>query len=92
MCRTELTSCCRDEDNDNGGPQGEWYGPDGNKIPSVAKFGIVPGGYYTTRGQSVVMLNYKVNTSITKLTGVFCCVVPNINRQTETFCVQIEGM
>ena len=85
MCRTELTSCCRDEDNVNGGPQGEWYGPDGNKIPSVSD----SQGFFISRNLSSVNLNRRVGTS--QPVGSFCCVIPSAGDINETFCAAIEG-
>ena len=87
MCRTEQTSCCRDEDNVSGGPQGEWYGPDGNKIPSI----IDDEGFFISRNLGSVNLNHRSGVGTSQPFGSFCCVVPSGIGENETFCAAIES-
>ena len=81
-CHTELTTCCREQDNPSGGALGEWIGPDSNRISnnSTDKF-------YVTRQQSSISLNHGGNSTVG---GQYCCVIPRTGGLT-TLCVQIHG-
>lgn len=88
MCRTELLSCCDDVDNVNGGFQGEWYGPDGNRVSSAMELDS-PEGLYSSRDNGSISLNRRGNTTLP--TGSFCCTIPNVVGQNETTCVILRG-
>ena len=82
-CHTELTTCCREQDNPSGGTLGKWIGPDLKQIPESSS----TSGFYVTRQQSSISLNYGGNSTVG---GQYCCVMPQIGEDI-TFCIQIHG-
>ncbi len=81
-CHTELSTCCRGEDN-NGNALGGWRGPDGDSIPEASS-----EGFYVTRGISTISLNRRGNEIAV---GVYCCTIPRASGANQTFCVNIQG-
>ena len=81
-CHTELTTCCREQDNPSGGALGEWIGPDSNQIPESSS----RLGFYVTRQQSSISLNHGGNSTVG---GQYCCVIPR-TRGDMTFCVNVQ--
>ena len=82
-CHTELTTCCREQDNPSGGALGEWIGPDSNQIPESSS----TSGFFVTRQQSSISLNIESNNSVG---GQYCCVIPRTEGEM-TLCVQVYG-
>ena len=87
-CHTELSTCCREQDNPNGGALGGWRGPDGVGVPSEANFGATAEGFYVTRNVSTISLNQR--GSIT-LSGGVCCTIPRAGGANQIFCVNVQG-
>ena len=81
-CHTELTTCCREQDNPSGGALGEWIGPDSNQISTNST-----DRFYVTRQQSSISLNHGGNNTVG---GQYCCVIPRTGGEM-TFCVQVNG-
>jgi hypothetical protein len=76
VCRSDHvnTQCCRGSDNPNGGAVGEWFDPNGNKLPrfgSDLEADFTRGGYIKE-----VRLNRRNNAM--SPTGVFECRVPDM--------------
>ena len=88
-CHTELSTCCREQDNLNGGALGGWRGPDGVSVPSEAAIGTTAEGFYVTRGISTISLNRRC--SETNAGGVYCCTIPRADGVTQTLCVNVQG-
>ena len=66
QCHTDLSTCCSSA---QGPHRGDWYFPNGNKLP-------FPGGssaIFETRGAQRVDLRHRSDTSST---GIFCCSIP----------------
>ncbi|XP_064386419.1 uncharacterized protein LOC135334961 isoform X2 [Halichondria panicea] len=80
-CRTELSTCCRGEDN-NGNALGGWRGPNGDSIPDSNT-----DGFYVSRGMSSISLNYAEGSS--EVAGTYCCQVPRESGATTTHCVMV---
>ncbi len=83
-CHTELTTCCRDQDNPTGEALGDWVGPDGNSLPETSD-----NGFYVTRNLSSVSLNLVDGSSVTA--GSYCCQVPRSGGGMSTHCIVVAG-
>ncbi len=83
-CHTELTTCCRDQDNPNGEALGDWVGPDGNSLPETRD-----DGFYMTREMSSVSFNLPANATVPG--GLYCCTIPRAGGVTEIFCVDVQS-
>ena len=83
-CHTELTTCCRDQDNPTGEALGDWVGPDGNSLPETSD-----EGFYVTRNMSFVSLNLVEGSSVSA--GSYCCQVPRSGGGISTHCVMVTG-
>ena len=81
-CHTELSTCCRGEDN-NGNALGRWRGPNGD-IPDYNT-----DGFYLSREMSSLSLNLVEGSS--GLAGTYCCQVPRDSGATTTHCVMVTG-
>ncbi len=82
-CRTELSTCCREQDN-NGNALGGWRGPGGDSIPESSM-----DGFYVSRGMSSISLNLAEESS--EVAGTYCCQVPRESGATTTHCVMVTG-
>ena len=71
-CHTELTTCCREQDNPSGA-LGEWIGPDSNQISTNST-----DRFYVTRQQSSISLNRGGNSTVG---GLYCCVIPRTGKE-----------
>ena len=67
-CQTDLTTCCSNSD---GAHRGDWYFPDGNRLPFPQSTGI-----YEARDSQRVDLRRNYDSLI--ITGIYCCIVPTI--------------
>ena len=52
LCRTNLTTCCRPPYTGTGSAIGNWFFPNGTRVPSTG----AQGDFHRTRGQMVVAL------------------------------------
>ncbi len=83
-CHTELTTCCRDQDNPTGGALGDWIGPNRNSVSETRN-----EGFYVTREMSSVSLNLVEGSS--DAAGSYCCRVPRSGNVTSTHCIIVTG-
>ena len=89
-CHTDLTTCCRNGDNNNmGSLGGEWYYPDGRVVPNSA----AGEGFYRIRNApQVARLARRIaGLGITLTfgpTGTYCCVIPTSGGEL-TFCAEL---
>ena len=70
LCRTNLTTCCRPPSTENWFALGDWWFPNGTRVPRY--FGAMLD-FYTTRGQMVVGLNRRRGG----VEGIYRCVIPD---------------
>ena len=77
VCNTSNvnTHCCRAGDNPNGGSVGEWYFPNGAKVPHLA---TSPNGDLTRTGYTHQVRLNRRNNAMTPL-GTYTCMVPDMN-------------
>ena len=81
LCITDLTACCRRSD--TGGPfsLGNWFFPNGTRVPSsVVDENGTWWEFYRTRGQMVVHMNRRRGG----VTGIYRCVIPDALNVTQT--------
>ena len=87
-CRTDLTTCCRGQDNLYGrNGFGDWQFPNGTNI--IRNLDINDSNtdlFYRSRGTSSLLLNRR--GSVSGPTGFYCCVLPASTGEV-TFCVEL---
>ena len=83
ICHTELSTCCREQDN-SGNALGGWRGPNKVSVPDSNT-----DGFYVSRGMSFISLNYAEGSS--EVAGTYCCQVPRESGATTTHCVMVTG-
>ena len=67
LCITNLTACCEQSfTGENGMVFGNWFFPNGTRVPS-------DGDFHRTRGQSVVLLNSRRGG----VAGIYRCEIPD---------------
>ena len=95
-CHTDLTTCCRNSDNNfNGSLGGEWYYPDGRMVPKAA----AGEGFYRIRNAPQVarlarrLARSGSNDTTYALgpTGTYCCVIPTTGGEM-TLCANIGNL
>ena len=70
LCMTNFTACCGpSHTGENGSVLGNWYFPNGTKVPSSGN----QWDFHRTRGQSVVRLNRRRGG----VEGIYCCEIPD---------------
>ena len=82
LCYTDNTQCC----NNTSMNMGQWFQLGGEDIGVESG----TGGFYISRGPSVVRLHKKNST--TSPTGLFCCEVPDARSVTVRTCANIGGL
>ncbi len=87
-CRTDLTTCCRGQDNPDGNSGfGEWQFPNGtNIIRSLDITDSYTDVFYRSRNTSSLLLHRR--GSVSGPTGSYCCVLPASTGEV-TFCVEL---
>ena len=87
LCTTDRTACCAGDNK-----AGEWFYPDGRKVPIMNPAPAAPEPYYRNRGISLIRLNRRPNQGLSVMyTGVYCCEIPDQNDVMQTMCVQAEN-
>ena len=82
LCMTNLTACCRPPYTvENGRVLGNWYFPNGTKVPSGGK----QLDFHRTRGQSVVLLNHRRGG----VAGIYSCEIPDSMNVTQTIYIGV---
>ena len=69
LCITNLTTCCRTSDTENVGGLGNWYLPNGSRVPSVRN----QWEFFRTRGEMVVLMHCRRGGE----EGIYCCEIPD---------------
>ena len=75
LCKTNFTACCRAPYTETGSALGNWYFPNGTKVPSIGK----QWDFDRTRGQMVVSMHRRRGG----VAGIYCCEIPdstNVNQ------------
>ena len=81
LCVTDLTACCRSDHTIGGVVSGNWFFPNGTKVPSSG----YQWDYHRTRGQSVVLLHRKRGG----VTGIYRCDIPDATNVTQTIYIGV---
>ncbi len=85
ICHTDLTTCCRNVDNNGMGGQGQWTYPDGSVILNDG--GSTKQFYINRNAPQLIRLNRRVTNPLTP-TGSYCCTVPTTGGET-TICANL---
>ena len=80
-CVTDLTACCRYYIGEMGSPLGNWFFPNGTRVPSRN----MQWDFYRTRGRMVVRLQKMRGGE----DGIYSCVVPGATNVTQTIYIGI---
>ena len=81
LCITNYTACCRSHYTENGAALGNWFLPNGTRVPSSGD----QVDFYRTRGQMVVVLNHKRGGE----EGIYCCEIPDTMNVTQTIYIGV---
>ncbi len=85
-CHTDLTTCCRNVDNNGMGGQGQWTYPDGRVILNNGGGPTKP--FYINRNASqLIRLNRRL-INLPTSTGSYCCTVPTTGGEM-TLCANL---
>ena len=68
LCVTNLTACCRHPDSENGSSLGNWFFPNGTRVPSYN----YSSDLYRDRGQMVVRMKRRGDGE----EGIYRCEIP----------------
>ncbi|XP_064386381.1 sushi, von Willebrand factor type A, EGF and pentraxin domain-containing protein 1-like isoform X2 [Halichondria panicea] len=76
-CHTDLTTCCRNNDNNGNGGLGQWMYPDGSVILWNSASATAGQQFYVLRKapQVIRLARREANNPVTP-TGSYCCTVP----------------
>ena len=87
QCITDKSPCCRFSPN----TAGEWYFPNGTV---VSEEGASSATFYRNRGfdDGTVNLNRHIDvlSSVSIPTGLFCCVLPDMDDDNQRLCADID--
>ena len=67
QCHTDLSTCCSST---QGSARGDWFFPDGNKLPLLS-----PVIIFESRGDRHVSLRYRGSGDGTPVSGIYCCTI-----------------
>ena len=81
LCMTNLTACCRPPYTSKNMSAGNWFFPNGTRVPSSDP----QRDFYRTRGQSVVHLNRRRGGE----DGIYRCKIPNSMNVTQTIYIGV---
>ena len=84
LCKTNLTACCRSSNTSDSHALGNWFFPNGTRVPSrnVSGWGL---DIYRTRGQMVVLLHRRRGGE----EGIYCCEIPDAMNVTQTIYIGV---
>ncbi len=85
ICLTNSPTCCRARENPLGVPQGEWYYPNGNLVPS--RKNRAGHSVYRSRWEGEVRLN-RMGDDLPP--GKYCCRAPTLSGDWETICTNLS--
>ena len=83
QCITDKRLCCRKPNK-----VGQWLFPDGENVPILANSET----FYRNRGSGGRVNLNRRNANVTMPTGLFCCVVPDVNDDMQTVCANIREL
>ena len=83
-CLTDQPACCQPPyTSENGSAIGNWFFPNGTKLPSDT---VTSGwDFYRTRGQMQVLLHRRRGG----VTGIYHCVIPDTMNVTQTIYIGV---
>ena len=81
LCITNLTACCRSDDT-GGNASGNWYFPNGTRVPSAPGVGW---DIYRTRGQMMVRMNRRRGGE----EGIYHCEIPDAMNVIQTIYIGV---
>ncbi len=86
-CYTDLSTCCRNSDNNGNGGLGQWTYPDGSLIQNNAGSQAAGEGFYFIRNDAnLIRLGRRAN--VLAPLGSYCCTVPT-TAGTMTLCANL---
>ena len=89
-CHTDLTTCCRNNDNNGMGGQGQWTYPDGSVVLQNDASATAGQQFYILRRapQVIRLARRQANNPLTP-TGSYCCTVPTTGGVEMTLCANL---
>ena len=82
LCMTNFTACCQDPcTGENGSGLGNWFFPNGTKVPSTGG----QGDFHRTRGQMVVALQRRRGGE----EGIYHCKIPDSTNIVQTIYIGV---
>ena len=81
LCVTDLTACCCSYQTISGVASGNWYFPNGTKVPSSGH----QWDFHRTRGRMVLLLHRRRGG----VEGIHSCVVPDATNVTQTIYIGV---
>ena len=81
LCVTNLTTCCRSVDDFPSIAKGNWYFPNGCKVPGST----VERNFFRDRGQRVVKLNHRGGGE----EGIYRCEIPDSRNVSQTIYIGV---
>ena len=82
LCITNLTACCRTT---NTSVLGDWFFPNGTKVPSNVVTNATKWDFYRDRGQSVVRMKRRRGG----VEGIYHCQIPDSTNVTQTIYIGV---
>ena len=79
LCMTNFTACCRPTYTGTGSVLGNWYFPNGTKVPSIGK----QWDFDRTRGQMVVSMHRRRGG----VAGIYRCEIPDSTNVNQTIYI-----
>ena len=83
LCLTNFSACCGPLTSENRSASGNWYLPNGSRIPS--KNINEQSDFYRIREQSVVRMNRRGGG----VDGIYHCVIPDSMKVTQTIYIGV---
>ncbi len=88
-CHTDLSTCCRNSDNNGNGGLGQWTYPDGSVILNNAGSAATGQQWYINRDAAqLIRLARRDNSNPLTPTGSYCCTVPTTGGEM-TLCANL---
>ena len=81
LCVTDLTACCRPPYTGDRAALGNWFFPNGSRVPSSGN----QSDFHRTRGQSVVRLQRRQGG----VDGIYHCAIPDAMNVTQTVYIGV---
>ena len=81
LCRTNLTACCRPPYTGAGSATGNWFFPNGSRVPSTD----TQWDFYRTRGQMELALQRRRGG----VDGIYSCEILDLMNVTQTIYIGV---